>query len=317
MQYKDYYKTLGVPRGATADAIKKAYRLLARKYHPDVSKEANAEEKFKEVAEAYEVLKDPEKRAAYDQLGTWQPGQDFRPPPDWDRHARGFRFESGGPGGGFDFSDFFSELFGGAATGGRRAQGFATRGQDVEATVELTLQQALHGTEANFQLAVPEMDASGHLHRTPRQIKARIPRGVSDGQVMRVPGKGGRGFGGAPDGDLYLKISFRPHALFRAVEHDLYIEVPVTPWEAALGATVDIPTLDGHARLKISAGVRAGQKLRLAGKGLPKPGGHGFGDLFAVLQIAVPGSLTEKEKSLFEDLARCSRFDPRRHFGGS
>jgi len=316
MQYKDYYKILGVTRDASADAIKKAYRLLARKYHPDVSKEADAEEKFKEVAEAYEVLKDPEKRSAYDQLGTWQPGQDFRPPPDWQRHAHGFHFQTGDTGAGFDFSDFFSELFGGAAAGGRRDQGFVARGQDVEATVELTLQQALHGTETSFQLAVPETDASGHFRRVARQVKARIPRGVSDGQTMRVPGKGGRGFGGAPDGDLYLKIRFRPHPLLRPVEHDLYIEVPVAPWEAALGATVDIPTLEGHARLRIPAGGRAGQKLRLSGKGLPKPGGHGFGDLFAVLQVVVPGTLTDQEKALFEELARSSGFEPRQHFKG-
>ena len=318
MQYKDYYKILGVDRDATADQVKKAYRLLARKYHPDVSKEPNAEEKFKEVAEAYEVLKDAEKRAAYDQLGTYQAGQDFRPPPDWDKHFRTFHADLGGGrgGAGFDFSDFFSELFGGAHAG-PRGRGFAMRGQDVEASVQLSLEEALHGTEASFQIAVPEADADGVVRRVPRQVKVRIPKGVIDGQTMRVPGKGGRGFGGSPDGDLYLKIKFRPHAVFRPADHDLYLEVPITPWEATLGATVNIPTAEGRARLKIPAGVRAGQKLRLHGKGLPKPGGRGAGDLFTVIQIVVPPAPSDEEKALFKELERVSRFNPRQHFEGS
>lgn len=317
MQYKDYYRTLGVAREASADAIKKAYRLLARKYHPDVSKEKNAEDKFKEVAEAYEVLKDPEKRAAYDQLGTWQPGQEFRPPPGWEQGARGFRFDAGAGGAGVDFSDFFSELFGGGGRSGARRQSFGRSGQDVEATVELTLEQALHGTEASFQVAVPESDVGGRIHRTQRQIKVRIPKGVTDGEVMRVPGKGGHGVGGGRDGDLFLSIRFRPHPLFRADAHDLYLDVPVAPWEAALGAAVDIPTPEGRARLRIPAGVRAGQKLRLAGKGLPKAGGQGSGDLLAVIQIVVPGSLSEREKALFRELGEISAFRPREHFPGS
>lgn len=317
MQYKDYYKILGVERGAGADEIKKAYRLLARKYHPDVSKEANAEERFKEVAEAYEVLKDPEKRAAYDQLGTYRPGQEFRPPPDWEKHFAGREFEFRNAGGGFDFSDFFSELFGGAPreARGRGGRSFAMRGQDVEASVELTLEQALHGTEASFQLAVPEIDAQGGPRRTSRTIKVRIPKGVSDGQTMRVPGKGGRGAGGSTDGDLYLHIAIKPHPLYKPVDHDLYLEVPVAAWEAALGANVVIPTPEGKAHLKVPAGVRTGQKLRLAGKGMPKPGGHGAGDLYAVIQIVVPKTLNEREKSLFEELAQGSRFNPRSHFG--
>jgi curved DNA-binding protein len=318
MQYKDYYKILGLERGAGADEIKKAYRLLARKYHPDVSKEADAEERFKEVAEAYEVLKDPEKRAAYDQLGTYRSGQEFRPPPDWERHFAGREFEFGTGRGGFDFSDFFSELFGGPqqrAGHARSGRGFASRGQDVEASVELALEQALLGTEASFQLAVPEIGAQGVPRRVPRTIKVRIPKGVTDGQTMRVPGKGGHGTGGAADGDLYLHIAIKPHPLYKPVEHDLYLEVPVSPWEAALGANVVIPTPEGKAHLRIPAGVRAGQKLRLAGKGLPKPGGRGSGDLYAVIQIAVPKSLSEREKSLFEELAQASRFDPRSHFG--
>jgi curved DNA-binding protein len=317
MEYKDYYQILGVKRDAKADEIKKAYRVLARKYHPDVSKEANAEEKFKEVAEAYEVLKDTEKRAAYDQLGTWRQGQEFRPPPGWDKRAGGFHFDSGGAGAaGFDFSDFFAEMFGGGQRSARAGTA-AHRGQDVEATVELSLEDAMHGTEASFQLTVPELAGSGQLRRVPRQVKVRIPKGITDGKTMRVPGKGGRGIGGSPDGDLFLKIVIRPHRLFRPSGHDLYLDVPVTPWEAGLGAAVDIPTMGGRARLKVPPGVHSGQKLRLQGKGLPKPGGHGAGDLFALIQIAVPPNATAQEKELFEQLSKVSDFNPRAHFGGN
>jgi len=315
VEYKDYYRVLGVERSAGQEDIKKAYRRLARKFHPDVSKEANAEERFKEVAEAYEVLKDPKKRAAYDQLGTWQPGQEFRPPPDWDQQFRKFQFDLGGRDGG-DFSDFFSELFGmgrgAAARGGR----FAMRGQDLEASVELSLEEALHGREAQLQLALMELDAQGHARRVPRSVGVRIPKGATDGQRLRVPGKGGKGAGGAPDGDLYLSIRLKPHPLFRPAGHDLYLELPVTPWEAALGATVDVPTLEGRARVKVPAGSRSGQKLRLSGKGLPRPRGSA-GDLYCLLQIATPGSLSERERALYEELARISRFNPRDHFGGA
>lgn len=312
MQYKDYYKVLGVARDAKPEQIKKAYRLLARKYHPDISKESNAEERFKEVQEAYEVLKDRDKRAAYDQLGSWRPGQEFRPPPGWEDRFGDTRFEFRP--GGASFSDFFSELFGARARGNGRG-GFAMRGEDVEATVELTIEQALTGAEASFQLAVPESGARGGA--ASRTVKVRIPRGVTDGEKLRVPGKGGRGVGGAPDGDLYLRIVFRPHPLFRTSGHDVYLEVPVAPWEAALGADIEIPTLDAKARLKVPAGSRAGQKLRLAGKGLPRPGARGHGDLYAVIQVATPQPLDERERSLFEELARVSRFDPRRRFAGA
>lgn len=316
MQYKDYYKILGVARDATPEAIKKAYRLLARKYHPDVSKEANAEEKFKEVAEAYEVLKDPEKRAAYDQLGTYQPGQDFRPPPDWEQHFGPGHFHFSTRGGGADFSDFFSELFGMNMGGGRPSGGFAMHGQDFEVQVAVSLEEALHGTEATLQLNIPEMGEGGMPTRTPKTIKVRIPKGVTDGHKLRVPGKGGKGMGSAPDGDLYLHIRLKPHPLFKPSGHDLYLEVPVAPWEAALGAAVEVPTLEGRARIKIPPGARAGQKLRLAGKGLPKHG-HGAGDLYAVLQVVTPEHLSDRERALFEELARVSAFNPRRHFGGA
>lgn len=312
MEYKDYYRVLGVPRGATQDEIKKAYRLLARKYHPDVSREANAEEKFKEVAEAYEVLKDPKKRAAYDQLGSWQPGQEFRPPPDWERQFRGFEFDRGGGGG--DFSDFFSQLFGMGRGAGPRGTRFAMQGQDLEARVELSLEEALQGRETQFQLAQTERDAQGRTRRAPRSVRVRIPKGATDGQRLRVPGKGGKGSGGAPDGDLYLTITLRPHPLFRPDGHDLYLDLPVAPWEAALGASMDVPTLDGHARIKVPGGSRSGQKLRLMGKGLPKPGG-GAGDLYCVLQVVVPPTLSERERALYEELGRASRFNPRARFG--
>ncbi len=314
MQYKDYYKILGVEKSASPEEIKKAYRLLARKYHPDVSKEANAEEKFKEVAEAHEVLKDPEKRAAYDQLGTYQPGQDFRPPPDWEQHFGPGHFHFSSHGGG-DFSDFFSELFGMGHRGARAGGGFAMHGQDVEVQVPVSLEESLHGTEINLQLAVVEMGEGGAPQRVPKTIKVRIPKGVTDGHRLRVPGKGGKGMGGAPDGDLYLVVALKPHALFKPNGHDLYLEVPVSPWEAALGAAVEVPTLEGRARIKIPAGARSGQKLRLSGKGLPKHG-HGAGDLYAVVQVVTPSQPTEKEKALFEELARVSDFNPRRHFGG-
>ncbi|MEW6353325.1 MAG: DnaJ C-terminal domain-containing protein [Pseudomonadota bacterium] len=310
MEYKDYYKILGVERNADQDAIKKAYRKLARKYHPDVSKEKNAEEKFKEVAEAYEVLGNAEKRAAYDQLGTYQAGQSFRPPPDWERQ---FGWGGGADYSGVDFGDLFSELFGmGTRPGGARTRGMrGMRGQDYEATVHISLEDAYRGAEVSLDLSVPGAGGA----RASKTVKVRIPKGATDGQKLRVPGKGGKGAGGAPDGDLYLNIVLHPHPLFRASGHDLYLDVPVTPWEAALGASIEVPTMAGNVRLKIKPGAKAGQKFRLAGKGLPKPGG-GYGDFYAVLQIVTPTVLSDKEKRLFEELAQTSTFNPRAHFGG-
>lgn len=306
MQYKDYYKILGVEREASPAEIKKAYRLLARKYHPDVSRESNAEEKFKEVAEAYEVLKDSKKRTAYDQLGSWQPGQEFQPPPDWEKHFRHFEFDLGGsrP----EFSDFFADLFGMGRRGGAP---FGGRGRDIEATVEITLEEALRGKEAEFSFNVMDFNGAGTARRRPRSVRVRIPKGVVDGERLRVPGKGGKGTGGSADGDLYLHIRFLPHPLFRSVGHDLYLELPVTPWEAALGANIAIPTLHDGARVKLPAGSRSGQRLRLTGKGLPKRGGAA-GDLYCMIQITSPDTLTERERSLYEELARVSSFNPRR-----
>ena len=307
MKYKDYYKILGLERSASEDDIKKAYRKLARKYHPDVSKEANAKERFQEVSEAYETLRDKEKRAAYDSLGSsFRPGQDFRPPPDWfDRFGAGRSEDLGG----VDLSDLFESLgafgratgFGRRAGGGPRGRTMAFPGEDYEVAVRLTLEEAYRGAERTVQL-------------DGRSFTARIPRGATDGQRLRLRGKGGPGANGGPSGDLYLHIQLAPHPLFRASGHDLDLPVPLAPWEAALGAQVDIPTLEGRVTVKVPPGSRAGQKLRLAGKGLPKPGG-GAGDLYAVLEIAVPADLTEREKQLFEELRKASRFDPRARFG--
>jgi curved DNA-binding protein len=296
MKYKDYYKILGLQRGASEDEVKKAYRKLARKYHPDVSKEANAKERFQEVSEAYETLRDKEKRAAYDSLGSFRPGQDFRPPPDWfDRFGAGRSEDLRG----VDLSELFESMgiFGRA---GRRSRG-AFPGEDYEVAVRLTLEEAFRGAERSVQL-------------DGRSFTARIPRGATDGQRLRLRGKGGPGVNGGPAGDLYLQIALEPHPLYRASGHDLEIEVPLAPWEAALGAQVEVPTLEGRVTMKVPAGSRAGQKLRLAGKGLPKPGG-GAGDLYAALTIAVPATLTEREKALYEELRQSSRFDPRARFG--
>jgi curved DNA-binding protein len=299
---KDFYKVLGVSKDASADEIKKAYRKLARKYHPDVSKEANAKEKFQEVSEAYETLRDKEKRAAYDSLGSgYRQGQDFRPPPDWfDRFGGGGKAEDLH---GVDLGELFESmgLFGRAQ---RRSGGFGRRsafpGEDYEVPVRLTLEEAYRGTERTVQL-----DGRG--------FTARIPRGATDGQRLRLRGKGGPGMNGGPAGDLYLQIALEPHALFRASGHDLDIDVPLAPWEAALGAEVDVPTLEGRVTMKVPPGSRAGQKLRLGGKGLPRPGG-GAGDLYAILGVAVPATLTEAERKLFEELKKTSRFNPRLRF---
>ncbi len=311
MEYKDYYKILGVDRKATLDEIKKAYRTLARKYHPDVSKEANAEERFKEVGEAYEVLKDSEKRAAYDQLGSYRAGQEFRPPPGWEQQFGGHWHGSSSRAA--DFSDFFSELFGfGGSRRTSRQSTFARQGQDYEAVAEISLEEAYHGTERSLQLEEQEVTAGGQVRRVPRVVKVRIPKGATDGQKLRVPGKGGKGSQGGPDGDLHLTIVLQAHPLFKAAGHDLYLDLPVAPWEAALGASVDVPTMEGRVRVKVPSGAKSGQKLRLAGKGLPKPvGGHG--DLYAVLQVVTPPSLSSREKELFEELGKASSFNPRAH----
>jgi curved DNA-binding protein len=309
MKYKDYYSTLGVERNADADAIKKAYRKLAHKYHPDVSKDPEGEEKFKEIAEAYETLKEPEKRAAYDQLGTQRPGQDFRPPPGWDTQfgGAGMSFDD------IDLADLFAGLAGTSRRGARQRPDMPIPGQDYEVTAHIALEDAYTGTLLDLSLTVPEYDDQGRVRRVQREFKARIPKGATDGQRLRLPGQGGKGLNGGPSGDLYLNVALHPHALFRVSGHDLYLDLPLTPWEAALGATVTVPTLGGSVSLKVPPGTSAGRKLRMMKRGLPKPS-SGAGDLFAIVQIAVPTVLSERERSLFKELATNSTFNPRGHF---
>jgi curved DNA-binding protein len=290
MKYKDYYATLGVERGASEDAIKKAYRRLAHKYHPDVSKEADAEERFKEVAEAYQTLKDPEKRAAYDQLGTHSAGQDFQPPPDWQRQwqpsqEEAFSAED------LDLSALFEHLR--AGRGARGGERMVMAGQDYEVAVPVSIEQAYSGTQIDLDLNMPEYDAQGRLHRTPHAFKARIPKGATDGQRLRVPGKGGKGINGGRNGDLYLNISLLPHPYYRANGHDLYLDLPLSAWEAVLGTSVEVPTPGGSVRLKVPPGTQAARQLRLPGRGLPKPKG-GQGDLYAVVQIVVPSVVNDR-----------------------
>ncbi len=316
MEYRDYYKVLGVARSASADEVKRAYRKLARKFHPDVSKEKNAEARFKEVQEAYEVLRDPEKRAAYDQLGAdFKNGQQFRPPPGWGnnfessggRGGRGGRRADADPG----FSDFFSSLFGTHGPfsefegGGAGIQG---RGDDRRARIELSLEEAFSGGSREFTLQHPEISGDGHLALRDRTLRVQIPAGVSSGQVIRLAGQGEAGAGKGRAGDLLLEVTIAPHRLYRVEGRDVTLELPVAPWEAALGATVSTPTLGGAVELRIPAGARAGQRLRLRGRGLP---GEPPGDQYVVLKIALPPADSPRAKELYETLARELPFDPR------
>jgi curved DNA-binding protein len=311
MKYKDYYAILGVKKDAGADEIKSAYRRLARKYHPDVSKEKNAEEKFKEMGEAYETLKDPEKRAAYDQLGSHAAGQEFRPPPDWGQQY------SQGP---TSFDDIdLSDLF--AAFGQRQGPGASRdrggppppmRGHDYEAGVSISFGQSFSGTEIQLQMNGLEWDDQGNGRRVPQTISVRIPRGVTSGEKLRVPGKGGAGFRGAPAGDLYLEIEVSDHPVFRVSGHDLYMDLPLTPWEAVLGTEVSLPTPAGTVALKVPAGTRAGQKLRLGGRGM-KRGSGAAGHLYAMVRIEVPSVVDDAQRELYRKLAAASNFEPRAH----
>lgn len=317
MEYKDYYATLGVKKDANQDEIKHAYRRLARKYHPDVSKEANAEEKFKSVQEAYEVLKDPKKREAYDQLGSnWQAGQEFRPPPGWDQGRTQFYtsgdFSESDLGG---FSDFFSNLFGRGQRGHAREDfgGFQQRGNDQHAKISISLEDAFRGTHKTLQLQMPEVDAHGRVHHKLRTIKVNIPAGAVTGQQLRLAGQGGPGMGGGPAGDLYLEIEIQPHPYFTLQGHDVYLTLPVTPWEAALGASIKVPTLGGTVGLKLAPGTQSGHKLRLKGRGLPvKP--HA-GDQYAIVQVHTPPAHTDEQRQLYEKMAQIMPFDPRKDWG--
>jgi curved DNA-binding protein len=329
MKFKDYYETLGLQRSATQDDIKRSYRKLARKYHPDVSKESDAEARFKEVGEAYEVLKDPEKRAAYDRMGEhWKNGQDFQPPPNWDE---GFEFRGGSPGMGAgqfdesqfseeqfggDPSDFFEALFGRQARQSRARQRTAqTRGQDHHARILIDLEDAYKGARRGVTLQFPVVDEQGHVTTQERTLDVTIPKGIREGQHLRLAGQGEPGGAEGNAGDLYLEIGFRPHPLFRVDGSDVYLDLPVAPWEATLGASVNVPTPDGTVQLNIPAGSVGGRKLRLKGKGIP---GKTAGDLYVILSIALPPAQTEAAKEAYRAMDKAfNNFNPRAHLEGA
>jgi curved DNA-binding protein len=325
--FRDYYELLGVPRDASNEEIRSAYRKLARQYHPDVNKDPGAEDRFKEISEAYAVLTDPEKRERYDRFGAnWKAGQDVSGASGFggfgtDNGDRGgfgggdygdvrVEFGTGGFGGG-DFSDFFEGLFGGAGPGRGRTragrtsglggfEGFSTmRGTDQEAELELSLEEAARGGKRKISFG------------DGRDYEVSIPPGVRDGQRIRLAGEGSRGAGGGPPGDLFLRVRIKPHPRFRLEGRDIYVDIPVTPWEAVLGATVEVPTLDGTSRVKVPPGSSTGRKLRLRGQGMPSTKGEP-GDLYAVVKIEVPRKPTPEERELFEQLARVSKFNPRK-----
>ena len=324
VEYKDYYKILGVSRTAGDDEVRKAFRALARKYHPDVAKDKKgAEDKFKEINEAYEVLGDDAKRKKYDALGeNWNQGTDFRPPPGWQQRYGGSRRTSPGKGGeadadfhfgGTGFSDFFESVFGrrGANGFGRRG-GFATqdveedyamRGRDVEAEIMVTLEEALRGSMRAITLR------HGDSGKT-ETYKVRIPPGVREGQRLRLGSRGERGAGGGPAGDLYLRVKFAQHPDYRLEGNDVFYELELAPWEAVLGTSVSVPTLDGHVNLKIPAGTQSGRKLRLREKGLPQPEGA-RGNFYVVVRVQVPAQMGERERALWEQLKKESHFHPR------
>jgi len=311
MKFKDYYKILGVEASASQDEIKRAYRKLARKFHPDVSKEDRAEERFKEVGEAYEALKDPEKRKAYDQVrsGGWRQGDDFQPPPGWQgQGSAGFSPEdlSG-------FSDFFSSLFGGGFGNGfaRGQPGRPARqqaGRDHNARIEVDLETAFEGGVRRITLNRAVSSRGGIRQTRPQELEVRIPAGVTDGQQIRLRGQGEPGVNGGPAGDLYLKVAVKPHRLYEVDGHDLRMQLPVAPWEAALGAKVTVPTLSGRIRLTVPPGSSSGKQFRLKGRGLP---GATPGDQYAILKIVVPEAKTERQKQLYADLEKAFAFDPR------
>jgi curved DNA-binding protein len=320
MDFKDYYSALGVPRDASDDAIRKAYRKLARKYHPDVSKEADAETKMRDLNEAKDVLGDKDKRAAYDQLADrvargGSPDGGFNPPPGWDE---GFEFRRGpnqGPADHAEFSDFFSSIFGNAGRGGAGGQRapYREKGEDHHAAIEIALEDALNGAERQISLRAQEIDAQGRPHLVNRTLDVKIPAGVRPGQFIRLAGQGLPGHGGEPAGDLFLEVRIAPHKLYRIEGHDLYMTLPVTPTEAALGAQVTVPTPGGaQVDVTVPKGARAGMKLRLKERGLP---GKTPGHLYLLLEIALPPADTDAARAAYEQLAKAAPFNPRQHLG--
>jgi len=325
MKFRDYYETLGVARGATEAEIKTAYRKLARKYHPDVNKEKDAEERFKEIGEAYSVLKDTEKRAAYDQMGSnWKQGQDFSPPPNWNA---GFEFSDdpnagfGGYGGGYDGdqSEFFESLFGRGRhrQGGRGSnarQGMHFKGQDHHAKIFIDLADAYNGAKRTIALHMPTLDASGHVTTQERKLDVSIPKGIKPGQNLRLSGQGGPGVGEGPAGDLYLEIDFHPNALYKVDGKDVYLDLPLAPWEAALGTSVNIPTPAGSTlELTIPPNTKSGRKMRLKGKGIPS---KEPGDFYVVPNIVLPEAQSDEQKAAYQELEKAFDFKPRSHLKG-
>jgi curved DNA-binding protein len=321
VKYQDYYKTLGVSRNASQDEIQSAYRKLARKYHPDINKSKDAEQKFKEVGEAYEVLKDPEKRKKYDELGAnWQAGEDFRPPPGWDFSNFGTKTKTQGTGG-FDFnifgdngaghtgfSDFFESIFGGGFDlfGGGRSKSqrrSQQKGKDSEAKLTISLEEAYKGGRKTITIQTTETDQSGRPRRSSKNIDVKIPPGITSGKKLRLEGQGAKGAGGGPSGDLYLLIDIAPHPVFTSKDADIETTVNVTPSQAALGAKIAIPLIDGKANITIPPGTQSGRRFRLKGKGLNK-GKNLRGDLYAIIQVQVPKTLSPRERELYEELAK-------------
>jgi curved DNA-binding protein len=317
MEFKDYYEVMGVARDATQDEIKRVYRKLARKYHPDISDEHQAEERFKELGEAYEVLKDPEKRAAYDQLGAnWQDGQNFRPPPGWDE---GFEFQGEGQGGfgGFDaaggaggaqFSEFFETLFGRETGGHAGRREFHRHGEDRHARILIELKDSYIGATRSITLHAPELTEDGHVITRDRTLNVKIPVGIRAGQKIRLTGQGGPGIGDGKAGDMFLEVEFRPDKRFTVDGGDVYLNLPVAPWEAVLGATVTVTLPVGNVDLKIPAGSNQGSRLRLKGKGIPaKPAG----DLYVVLDVKLPPADSDAARALYEKMSEEMSFNPR------
>lgn len=324
MEFKDYYKILGVARDASKDDVKRAWRKLARKYHPDVSKEEDAEVRFKEMREAYEVLKDPEKRAAYDKFGAnWKAGQDFQPPPGWQRehafrggqftgsHFGGGGFTGGSAGNDGGFSDFFETLFGQGSGGfSFRNGGGQRRGDDVSAIITIPVEDAFRGATRTITLEVPEPDATGRMSPRRRTLNVRIPEGITAGKRIRLEKQGGKAAGSS--GDLFLTVEFQPHPFYRIDGKDVRLELPVTPWEAALGRKINVPTLGGAVDLKIPPGSSSGKTLRLRGRGLP---GEPAGDQYVELKVVVPAATDANVRELYEKLESLQAFDPRSEFG--
>ena len=320
MEYKDYYDILGLKKEASQDEIKRAYRSLARKYHPDVSKEDEAETKFKEVGEAYEVLKDPEKREAYDQLGSnWQGGQDgFQPPPDWEQN---FDFGKGGytQGNSQDYSSFFEDLFGGRHAGGGQytnqggqGRGFQSKGENVRAKIMIDLEDSLNGSQQSVKISSPEANAQGQVVNREKTLSIKIPKGIKEGQSIRLSKQGSPGYGGGEAGDLLIEVAFNTHPLYSIMEKDISLNVPVAPWEATLGGTIQVPTPDGKkVDMKVPPDSQHGRKLRLKGRGLP---GKDAGDFYVVLQVMLPPSSDPKVKEYNEKMRDEIDFNPRSYF---